>query len=191
LIALIQTLKAIVKSAADDAGRDGNLLAAFCLYCLACIIGLIEQLALYFNKYAFTQVAIYGKDFCTAGKDTWRLAKSRGIDAIINAGLIGNVLGMGTFFSGILCGGIAALATYLYLNGQNLAAQQNGGFIAASAILGLILGVSIFAIMTEVIESGVASTFVCLAEDPYALRRTQPEFFQKVAEVYPPVLNTV
>ncbi|RUS12905.1 plasma-membrane choline transporter-domain-containing protein, partial [Endogone sp. FLAS-F59071] len=41
----------------------------------------------YFNYYAYTQVAIYGKDFCTAAKDTWTLIKDRGIEAIINDNL--------------------------------------------------------------------------------------------------------
>jgi hypothetical protein len=46
-----------------------------------------------------------------------------------------------------------------------------------------------FSILSEVITSGVATVFVCLAEDPYALQRTQPELFQKIAEVYPQVLT--
>lgn len=29
--------------------------------------------------YAFTQVAIYGKTYCQAAKDTWQLVKSHGV----------------------------------------------------------------------------------------------------------------
>ena len=29
--------------------------------------------------YAFTQVAIYGKTYCRAAKDTWQLCKDRGV----------------------------------------------------------------------------------------------------------------
>jgi hypothetical protein len=29
--------------------------------------------------YAFTQVAIYGKTYCHAAKDTWKLCKERGV----------------------------------------------------------------------------------------------------------------
>lgn len=47
-------------------------------------------------------MAIYGKDFCDAAKSTWRLIKSKGIDAIINDSLIGNVLGLGSFMVGII-----------------------------------------------------------------------------------------
>jgi hypothetical protein len=64
----------------------------------------MEALLEYFNHYAFTQVAIYGKDFCTAAKDTWNLVKQRGMDAVINDNLIGNVLSSGdTPFSPCTC----------------------------------------------------------------------------------------
>jgi hypothetical protein len=55
--------------------------------------------------------------------------------------------------------------------------------------LGFFAGMAEFNIMGEVITSGVTTIFVCLAEDPYALQRTQPELFQKVVDVYPEVMN--
>ena len=61
--------------------------------------------------------------------------------------------------------------------------------ILLTALLGLVTGSAEFGIVAEVINSGVATIFVCLAEDPYALQRTQPELFQKVVEVYPQVMN--
>ena len=33
-----------------------------------CSLGCIEGLLRYFNQYAFTQVAIYGKSYCNAGR---------------------------------------------------------------------------------------------------------------------------
>jgi hypothetical protein len=35
---------------------------------LSDILGMVHDLTVYYNRYAFSQVAIYGKDFCTAGK---------------------------------------------------------------------------------------------------------------------------
>ncbi len=61
--------------------------------------------------------------------------------------------------------------------------------MVAAGVLGLLVGMAEFSILAEVITSGVATIFVCLAEDPYALQRTQPELFQKIAEVYPQVLT--
>lgn len=135
-------------------------------------------------------MAIYGKDFCTAGKDTWRLVKSRGVDAIINDSLISNVLGFGMIFCGLFAGGFGLLAGYyLCQQEKDLIASQKMGLYIASGVLGLIVGMAEFSIISEVITSGVATTFVCLAEDPYSLQRTQPELYQKVVEVYPEVLN--
>jgi hypothetical protein len=48
-------------------------------------------------------VAIYGKSYCEAAKDTWSLIKARGVEAIINDNLVGNVLVMGAVFIGALC----------------------------------------------------------------------------------------
>ena len=80
---------------------------ALCAECfLSCIEGLVE----YFNRYAYIEIgrqrslspraqrtpadphsplpALYGKPYLSAAKDTWRLFKDRGIDAIINDSLV-------------------------------------------------------------------------------------------------------
>ncbi len=83
----------------------------FARACAECIIGCIESIVEYFNIYAFTQVAIYGKTYCEAAKATMQLLKSRGIDAIINDDLIGGVLTFGALIGGALValeGGILA-----------------------------------------------------------------------------------
>jgi hypothetical protein len=45
-----------------------------------------------------------------------------------------------------------------------------------------------FTILAGVIDSGVTTTFVCLAEDPAALARTKPELYQQIQQVYPQVM---
>lgn len=47
------------------------------------------------------------------------------------------------------------------------------------------------AVVTDVITSGVITTFVCLAEDPHALQRTKPELFNKIVQVYPQAVLSV
>jgi hypothetical protein len=49
----------------------------------------------WFNYYAFSGVAIYGKPFIPTAKNTWSMIKDRGVEAMINDNLIGNVLFMG------------------------------------------------------------------------------------------------
>jgi hypothetical protein len=53
IIALVQTLRALVRGAADQARSEGNLFSLFCLYCLDCILSIIEAMVEYFNKVKF------------------------------------------------------------------------------------------------------------------------------------------
>jgi hypothetical protein len=50
IIALIQTLRQIVQSSAEQARQEGGLFALFCLYCVDCILSIIESIIQYFNK---------------------------------------------------------------------------------------------------------------------------------------------
>jgi hypothetical protein len=158
LIAIIQTIKALADNARHQEGGD-NIACVIILCCISCILGLIQDLLEYFNKYAFAQVAVYGKDYCSAAKDTWNLCKSRGIDAVINDSLIGSVLGMGSFFVGILVAGAAAL--YLRLD-----STINGSAInyIIACVCAFFIGLVEFGVLSNVIDSGVVTTFVCLAE---------------------------
>ncbi|KAJ3261958.1 putative choline transporter, neither null mutation nor overexpression affects choline transport [Boothiomyces macroporosus] len=182
LIAIIQTLKFIVNSARNNDGND-NVAIQIILCCIACILSLFQDLLEYFNKYAFAQVAIYGKDYCTAAKDTWELAKSRGIDAVINDNLIGNVLGMGCLMIGVITGAIALA----YMKISPSVPNEWPNYLVVG-LIGFFVGIVEFSVLSGVIDSGVTTTFVCLAEDPQALLNTKPELFNKVREVYPQVL---
>jgi hypothetical protein len=50
IVALIETVRSMVGSAAQQSQEDGNLFAFFCLYCLGCILRMIQYLVEYFNK---------------------------------------------------------------------------------------------------------------------------------------------
>lgn len=88
IIALLQTIRALLRMAANQAAGDGNLVGYFCAICAECFLSFIEGLVQYFNMYAYTQVAIYGKDYCSAAKATWNLVKRKGVDAIISLFLL-------------------------------------------------------------------------------------------------------
>lgn len=107
LVAIIETLKFIANNARNQSSQEGNAGMAILACCLSCILSILQDILEYVNTYAFAQVAIYGKDYCTAAKDTWQLCKRRGVDAIVNDNLIGTVLGMGSILVGIFTGAIA------------------------------------------------------------------------------------
>eukprot|EP00026_Physarum_polycephalum_P006629 Phypoly_transcript_06679.p1 GENE.Phypoly_transcript_06679~~Phypoly_transcript_06679.p1 ORF type:complete len:540 (+),score=92.81 Phypoly_transcript_06679:76-1695(+) len=156
LVAILKTLRQLLQS------RSGSNNWLACI--AACILAIIDQLIEYFNMYAFTQVAIYGKSYCRAAKDTWKLCKERGVDAIVNDNLISGVLVMGALIGGVataVIGGIIAI----------IAIPE---FFAALAFVCFLIGVSLVMLCMEVVESGVATIFVCFAMDPQALQRNDP-----------------
>jgi len=78
---------------------DGMLMC-----CAECILGCIEWLVEYFNKWAFVYVGLYGYSFMDAGKNVMTLFRSRGWTTIITDNLIDNVLAMVSVGVGILTG---------------------------------------------------------------------------------------
>jgi hypothetical protein len=68
--------------------------------CLEFLVKLVMRNMQYFNKYAFCQVALYGKDFRLAGTDTMHLFRDRGWTALLNDSLISSVLAVGCLVVG-------------------------------------------------------------------------------------------
>jgi uncharacterized membrane protein YhfC len=110
------------------------------------------------------------------------LVKSHGIDAIINDNLIGTVLTMGGIFVGLLTGAVGLLV--VQISPTILNELQ---YYLVFGVSGLFIGMVQFFILSNVIDSGVVTTFVCLAEDPRALATTKPLLFQEIQRVYPEV----
>lgn len=183
LIAIINTIRYFIQVARS--GSD-NALLSFVLCILDCIIGCIQGLFVsisyityiielnlmyfkqeWFNQYAFSGVAIYGQGFVPSAKRTWSIIQDRGVEALINDNLISNVLFMGTLLVGVL----SSLLGYLYLLITKPAYNATGNMTPIVMLICFIIGMSMFSTISTVISSGVITTFVCLAEDPDALRR--------------------
>ncbi|OAC98451.1 hypothetical protein MUCCIDRAFT_44729 [Mucor lusitanicus CBS 277.49] len=144
-----------------------NACMAFFICIIQCIVNCAAGLFEWFNYYAFSGVAIYGKAFVPTARQTWTMIKDRGIEAMINDNLIGNVLFMGGLLVGVLCG----LLGFIYLQVSSPAYNRDGGMTPVVIMVCFLIGASMFSSIATVISSGVATTFVCLAEDPEALRR--------------------
>lgn len=169
VVAILQTMRFCVRMFSDDRSITG---------CIAdCILGFIEGLVQYFNYYAYTQIAIYGKPYVQAAKDTWSLIKSRGVDAIVNDNIIGTCLGIATLTMAIFTGA----TTYLI---SAKAFRQGSELSLGIAIACGLVTVVISHVAFEIIGAGATTTFVCLAEDPQALRRAKPELYNTIMEKY-------
>lgn len=169
IVATLQTIRFCIRLFSDD-----NSLAG----CIAdCILGFIEGLVEYFNYYAYTQVAIYGKPYVQAARDTWRLVKSRGVDAIVNDNIIGTCLGIASLAMGIL---VFAITYLVGARGFGEKSEIALGTAVACALITLIIANVAF----EIIGAGTTTTFVCLAEDPQALQRARPELYNLIMQKY-------
>ena len=99
LVAIIQTLKQLARNAREQGGSMA-LLA-----CIAeCILGCLESLLQYFNKWAFIYVGLYGFSYLESGKKVIELFKARGWDTIIADELISMALTMLSVLCGLISG---------------------------------------------------------------------------------------
>ncbi|RLN73054.1 hypothetical protein BBJ28_00012766 [Nothophytophthora sp. Chile5] len=109
--------------------------------CLEFLVKLVMRNMQYFNKFAFCQVALYGKDFRLAGSDTMRLFRDRGWSALLNDTLISSVL---------------AKLVDLLAETFNVVVLT---FAACASI-----GYAMCTIVSSILDSIVATIFVCFAE---------------------------
>jgi len=184
VVALIQTLRALARSLRDQ--------AAWLACILDCILGCIEGIVKYLNHWAYSQVAIYGKSYCQAAKATMSLFHRVGLDAIVQDNFIDSVLNVAIMLTCCLCLGIGyGVGKNNFTLGEE---EQNVDdaviFAWYCAIGGLLVGGYMMVAFMEVINSGCACTFVCLAEDPAALRRTKPEILNQMQATYQWVVPT-
>lgn len=180
LIALVQLVRALLREVMSN---SNNGLLVFLICCIECLLSWIESLANLFNVYAFTQVAIYGKPFCRAAKDTWTLIQDRGLELVINNSLIGTVVGFLSLFLGSITALVAFIVWFVQDTSVNLAANQTQ--LLFIIIISVVIGLVFFSIIGEVVESGAATTFVALAEDPAALKASKPELWEQIRQTYP------
>jgi len=61
IVSIIQFIKQLASVGRAAAQEEGQTIWQLVFCCLQCIAGMIEGLVEYFNHYAYTQVALYGK----------------------------------------------------------------------------------------------------------------------------------
>lgn len=84
IVAIINFLRHLCSVARSQAAGDGNIVG-YILFCiLGCLISILDWAVSFLNRYAFSHIALYGKAYIPAAKDTWKMIKDRGIDALVN-----------------------------------------------------------------------------------------------------------
>lgn len=86
LVAIVQFLRQLCSTIRSQEAAQGSMIGYAIFCCMGCILGLLEWAIQFLNRYAFCHIALYGKAYIAAAKDTWKMIKDRGIDALVNVG---------------------------------------------------------------------------------------------------------
>ncbi|OAL39219.1 hypothetical protein AYO20_01537 [Fonsecaea nubica] len=183
IVALINMLRQACSIAQQHEAADGNIIGTIMFCILGCFISLLDWLVQFINRYAFSHIALYGKAYIPAAKDTWTMMKDRGIDALVNDCLVGPVLTMGSIFVAY----VSALLAYLYLEYTHPAYNDGRTFTPVIMAFAFLIGLQICQTFTTPVGSGVDTIFVAMAWDPQVAMTDHPEFWERLVHVYPRV----
>ena len=187
IVAIINALRHLCSLAQNQATQEGNMVGAMLACVVGCLISLLDWAVQFLNRYAFSHIALYGKPYLAAAKDTWKMIKDRGIDALVNECLVGPVLTMGSTFIGYAC----ALLAYLYIIFTAPEYNREGGFTPVVVAFAFLVGLQIANIFTTPLGSGMDTIFVAMAWDPEVLMREHPDLYQEMIRVYPHVQQAI
>ncbi|CAH0481436.1 unnamed protein product [Peronospora belbahrii] len=174
IVAFLQALRAM--RLAENGPQEGSALA-----CVAeCILGCLQSIMEYFNRWAYVYVGIYGYRIHTGWQRPYlSFFKQRGFDAIISDDLIDNVLGFAALE-------LVRVMTHMRWrwradcgDDRHFRVRNSTAFLA---ILGLVVGIGVAVTPLAVIHfSSVATIFVCFAGgDPAAFQYSHPEIVRAV-----------
>ncbi|KKK12139.1 hypothetical protein AOCH_000696 [Aspergillus ochraceoroseus] len=187
IIAVINMLRQACSVAQRQEAAQGNLVGTIMLWILGCFISLLDWLVTLFNRYAFCHIALYGKAYIPAAKDTWTMMKDRGVDALVTDCLIGPVLTMGSVFVSYVC----ALLAYLYLQFTRPSYNSDGSFTPVIMAFAFVMGLQICQIFMTPISSGIETIFSAMAWDPQVLIQNHPELYYRMVHLYPRVQQAI
>ncbi|KAL8916525.1 MAG: hypothetical protein Q9208_008446 [Pyrenodesmia sp. 3 TL-2023] len=187
VVAIINMVRQAASIAQRQEAAQGNIVAAAAFCCLGCIIGLVNWAVQFINRYAFSHIALYGKAYIPAARDTWTMMKNRGIDALVNDCLIGPVLTMGSIFVAYLC----CLLAFLYLEFTKPSYNEGGTFTPIVMVFAFLIGLQVCQIFMTPIGSGADTIFVAAAWDPEVLMKDHPDFYARMVQVYPKVQTMI
>ena len=187
IVALINMLRQACSIAQQQEAASGNVVGQIAFCVIGCCIGLLDWAVTFLNRYAFSHIALYGKAYIPAAKDTWKMMRDRGIDALVNDCLTGPVLTMGSTFVGYLC----ALLTYLYLDFTKPAYNNGRAFTPVVMAFAFLIGLQVCQIFMTPIGSGIDTIFVAMAWDPDVVVREHPDLWNRLVQVYPHVQDAI
>lgn len=72
IVAIINCLRQLCSVAQQQEAAQGSMVGSIAFCVLGCFIGILDWAVQFINRYAFSHIALYGKSYFAAAKDTWR-----------------------------------------------------------------------------------------------------------------------
>lgn len=139
-------------------------------------LGFCEHLMTFFSKYAFVHVSLYGDGFIESSRSVAVLFNSLGWTALVNDDLVDSMLFCVNVSTGLICMLVAC--------GYSSASSMNATSSNMLAIFGFVGGMMMSMVVSKVMSSGVATVFVCFAEDHSALELTHAEEYKALSDAW-------
>lgn len=176
IVAIIQALRTLNRYLRDSDDAQ-------CIVCVIdCILGCIESIIEYFNKWAYVYIGLYGYNYLDAGRNVLTLFQNKGWTTIITDDLTDNVLFMISVGIGLLTGLVGLTIAKL---DQNLFANMNVEDPASLGfLLGLLVGFVMSSILMGVVSSAVNTVIVCFAESPREFEVNHPQLSMEMRDAW-------
>ncbi|KAN0037566.1 hypothetical protein ACTFIV_002919 [Dictyostelium citrinum] len=168
IISLIETLRYLSQMMINNR----NVVVKIIGYIFNCILSMLSSIVQFFNTYAFTHVAIYGKSFCDSAKSTFTMFENRLGSTIINDNFVGTTIAIGGLVASLLLSILGALISIPF------DMSVYGGALA------LFIGYLVIITNLEVVYSSTISLFVCYVMEPEVLAHTKPQLYQLYYSTY-------
>ncbi|GAX19783.1 hypothetical protein FisN_3Hh012 [Fistulifera solaris] len=176
LTALIQALYQICRMLQrTSSSSSGNFLVCI----VDCIVGFLERLTVYFHKWSYIYIGLYGDDYLTAGQNVLQLFRERGWDTIITDQLVVRTLQLFATMVGVSTGAVALL----------MGPSLHWSKLVTFAIPALLGGTLSYILFLSVVGAAVDSIIVLFAEAPLELERNHPGLYRQMvtawSQLYP------
>lgn len=176
LTAILQVLHHLAHAARRH-GRGHE----FLLCVLDCILGCLERLTTYFNKFAYVYIGLYGYDYLTAGKKVMSLFVERGWTAIINDNLVSRVLALVCIVIGLLTGCVGLL---LARASPGWVSEFGNSATAVAFLIPALVGTAFAYILMGVVASAVDTVIVAFCEAPLEFEQNHPGLSVQMVEAW-------
>jgi hypothetical protein len=153
VLAFVQFLNFLLELSKKSNSK--NKLLVCLISALQCILGCIQGIVQYINKFAYIHIAMHGYSFCKAAKECFELISRNFFSAVIMDTITGFVL----FVGKALFTALSAIITIAIMD----ASHRHLSYVTLG--LTIILSFAVLHIISHVIGVSVDTVFVCYLED--------------------------